>query len=110
MDKNINYLHFLILINLLSRGAKEIYVEVTSSQISKVIERSQQTASKVLIELEKYNLIERIKNNKIFKVRVTPKGFEVIIELQEMIKTATDNSKRKSAVFKGRIVTGMGEG
>ncbi len=110
MDKNLNYFHFLILINLLSRGAKEFYVEVTSSQISKVIERSQQTASKVLIELEKYNLIERIKNNKIFKVKVTPQGFQVITELQEMIKTATDNSKRKSAVFKGRIVTGMGEG
>jgi riboflavin kinase len=110
MDKNLNYFHFLILINLLSRGAKETYVEVTSTQISKVIERSQQTASKVLIELEKYNLIERIKNNKIFKVKVTPEGFEVISELQELIKTATDNSKRKSAVFKGKIVTGMGEG
>jgi riboflavin kinase, archaea type len=110
MDKNLNYFHFLILINLLSLGAKEIYIEVTSSQISKVIERSQQTASKVLIELEKYNLIERIKNNKVFKVKVTPEGFEAIKELQEMIKSATDNSKRKSAIFQGKIVTGMGEG
>jgi riboflavin kinase, archaea type len=110
MDKNLNYFHFLILINLLSLGAKEIYVEVTSSQISKVIERSQQTASKVLIELEKYNLIERIKNNKVFKVKVTPEGFEAIKELQEMIKSATDNSKRTSPMFQGRIVTGMGEG
>ena len=110
MDKNLNYFHFLILINLLSLGARETYVEVTSSQVSKVIERSQQTASKVLIELEKHNLIERIKNNKIFKVKVTPEGFEAVKELQEMIKTATDNSKRKSAIFQGRIVTGMGEG
>ena len=75
MDKNLNYFHFLILINLLSLGARETYVEVTSSQVSKVIEKYQQTPSKVLIELEKHNLIERIKNNKIFKVKVTPEGF-----------------------------------
>ena len=110
MGKDLNHFHFLILINLLSLGAKEIYVEVTSSQMSKVIDRSQQTASKVLIELEKYNLIERIKNNKVFKVKVTPEGFEVINELQEMIRSATDNSERKSSIFQGRIVTGMGEG
>ncbi len=70
MDKNLNYFHFLIIIHLLTYGAKENYIEITSTQISKIIKRSQQTASKILIELEKDNLIERISSysllNKIF--------------------------------------------
>ncbi len=110
MDKNLNYFHFLIIIHLLTYGAKENYIEITSTQISKIIKRSQQTASKILIELEKDNLIERIKNNKKFRVRVTQEGFDVINELQELIKSAIDISKIRNAIFKGKIVTGMGEG
>jgi riboflavin kinase, archaea type len=110
MDKNINYFHFLILIHLLAVGAKEIHVEITSGQLSKIINRSQQTAAKVLIELERSNLIERIKNNKKFKVKVSQEGYEIIKELEEMIKISLDNSKIKMAVFKGKIVSGMGEG
>jgi riboflavin kinase, archaea type len=110
MDKNINYFHFLILIHLLAAGAKEIPIEITSGQLSKIINRSQQTTAKVLIELEESNLIERIKNNKKFKVKVTLDGYEIIKELQEMIKISLDNSKIKMAIFKGKIVSGMGEG
>jgi riboflavin kinase, archaea type len=110
MDKNINYFHFLILIHLLTVGAKEIHIEITSGQLSKIIKRSQQTTAKVLIELEKSNLIERIKNNKKFKVKVTHEGYEIIKELQEMIKISLDNSKIKMTIFKGKIVSGMGEG
>ncbi len=110
MDKNINYFHFLILIHLLAVGAKEIPIEITSGQLSKIINRSQQTTAKVLIELEESNLIERIKNNKKFKVKVTLEGYEIIKELQETIKISLDNSKMKMAIFKGKIVSGMGEG
>lgn len=95
MDKNINYFHFLILIYLLSLGAKETPIEITSGQLSKVIKRSQQTTSKILIELENDYLIERKKNNKKFKVKVTEEGYEVIKGLEELIKSALDNSKKK---------------
>ncbi len=110
MEGNLNYFHFLTLAHLLSLGAKETHTEITSGQISKVIQRSQQTASKILIELEKDNLIERIKNNKKFKIKVTQEGFEVIKELHSMMKTAIDSSRGKRVIFKGKIVTGMGEG
>lgn len=109
MDKNKNYFHFLILIHLLSLGAKEIPIEITSMQLSKILGKSQQTASKILIDLEKENLIERIKNNKKFKIKVTEEGRKIIKELQNMIKLALDNSKRRT-IFKGKIVTGMKEG
>src|SRR6476661_1489088 len=60
MDKKINYFHLLILIYLLTLGAIEFHVEITSGQLSKIINKSQQTTSKILIELEKESLIERI--------------------------------------------------
>ncbi len=110
MEGNLNYFHVLTLVHLLSLGAKESHTEITSSQISKVIQRSQQTASKILIELEKDNLIERTKNNRKFKIKVTQGGFNVIEELHGMMKTAIDNSRNKRVIFKGKIVTGMGEG
>src|SRR5689334_5634051 len=109
MDKDRNYFHFLILIHLLSRGAKENQVEATSGQLSKILGKSQQTASKMLIELEKGSLIERTKNNKKFKIKVTEAGYELIKELQNIIKQALDNPKLRP-IFIGRIVTGMGEG
>ncbi len=109
MDRKINYFHLLILINLLTLGAIESYIEITSGQLSKVINKSQQTTSKILIELEKEILIERIKNNKKFKVKVTNQGHELIKELHNMIESALDNSKKR-IIFKGKIVNGMGEG
>jgi riboflavin kinase, archaea type len=110
MDKNINYFHFLILIHLLSLGAKESHIEITSGQLSKIINRSQQTTAKVLIELERDNLIERIKNNKKFKVKVTQEGYEIIKDLQKAIELSLEYSEKRIAIFKGRIVSGMGEG
>ncbi len=109
-DQSYNYFHILTLTKLLSIGAMEDYVETTSTQISRVINRSQQTASKILIELENEGLIIRIKNSKRFKVRVTTKGYEIIKDIYEMIKNSMDKSNNNIIIFKGKIVTGMGEG
>ncbi len=109
MDKKINYFHLLILIYLLTLGAIGFHVEITSGQLSKIINKSQQTTSKILIELEKESLIERVKNNKKFKIKVTNQGYEIIKDLKNMIESALDNSKKR-ITFKGKIVNGMGEG
>ena len=95
MDKKINYFHLLILIYLLTLGAIEFHVEITSGQLSKIINKSQQTTSKILIELEKESLIERVKNNKKFKIKVTNQGYEIIKDLKNMIESALDNSKKR---------------
>lgn len=113
MDKNypfFNYFHFLVLVNLLSLGGKNDYLEITSTEISKTINCSQQTASKILIDLEQENLISRIKNNKRFKIKVTVEGYEVIKDIYEMIKRSLEKSVNSYVIFKGKIVTGMGEG
>lgn len=108
--ENFNYFHFLILSHLLSIGGRNNYLEITSGQMSRIINRSQQTASKVLIDLERENLIERVKNNKKFGIRLTEEGYQTLYEIYEMLKKSMDNSKNNQILFKGKIVTGMGEG
>jgi len=107
---NFNYFHFLVMIHLLSNGGKDIYLEITSTQISRLINRSQQTASKILIDLEKENLIERIKNKKKFGMKLTETGFEILQNIYNLLKISIEKSHIKPVLFKGKIVTGMGEG
>lgn len=107
---NFNFFHFLILAHLLSNGGKNNYLEITSSQMSRLINRSQQTASKVLIDLERQNLIERVKSNKKFAIKLTDEGYEYLKDIYEMLKKSMEDSADKQILFKGKIVTGMGEG
>lgn len=107
---NLNYSHILSLINLLNIGANEEYIELTSFQLSKIINKSQQTASKIIIELETNDLIERIKNNKRFKIRVTEKGYNLLKEINESINSSLHRTKYNNIIIKGKVVKGMGEG
>jgi len=107
---NFNYFHFLVMIHLLSNGGKDRYLEITSTQISRIINRSQQTASKIIIDLEKENLIERVKNKKKFGMKLTETGFEILQDIYNLLKICMEKSRIKPMLFKGKIVTGMGEG
>ena len=107
---NFNYFHFLVMIHLLSNGGKDRYLEITSTQISHIINRSQQTASKIIIDLEKENLIERVKNKKKFGMKLTETGFEILQDIYNLLKICMEKSRIKPMLFKGKIVTGMGEG
>jgi len=107
---NFNYFHFLVMIHLLSNGGKDSYLEITSTQISRLINRSQQTASKILIDLEKEELIERVKNKKKFGMKLTETGFSILQNIYHLLKISMEESHIKPMIFKGNIVTGMGEG
>ncbi|WP_458747123.1 DUF120 domain-containing protein [Candidatus Nitrosocosmicus sp. T] len=107
---NFNYFHLLVMIHLLSNGGKDSYLEITSTEISHIINRSQQTASKIIIDLEKENLIERVKNKKKFGMKLTETGCEILQNIYNLLKVSMEKSQIKSMLFKGKIVTGMGEG
>ncbi len=109
-DKNFNYFHFLVLVHLLENGGRDNYLEITSSQISLIINRSQQTASKVLLDLERDSYIERVKNNKKFGMKLTEAGFEVLRDVYDLLKKSIEKPIDKLVQFRGKIVTGMGEG
>ena len=101
--------HIITLIELLSKGAHQNFVEVTTSEIGKSIGRSQQAASKQLLDLETSGYIERLKKGQKFAVKVTDKGHSNVQNLFLSLRAALESAPT-AIEFEGNIVSGMGEG
>jgi len=101
--------HILTLAYLLSKGAKNNFVTLTTSSLGKNIKKSQQAASKHLIELENNQFIERIISGRNISVKITPKGFSEIIRLSTILQKSLDSSP-SDVELQGTLVSGMGEG
>jgi len=106
---NIKLQHILTIVELLSKGARHNFVEVTTTELGKGISRSQQAASKHLLDLENSGYIERVKRGQKFAVRVTDKGYSEIQGLFSSLRTALESAPA-AIDFEGRVVSGMGEG
>lgn len=101
--------HILTLSYLLSKGAKHNYVTITTSLLGKNIKKSQQAASKHLLELEQNQFIDRIISGRNISVKITPKGFSEMVKLSAILQKSLD-SFPSSVELKGTLVSGMGEG
>ena len=101
--------HIMTLIELLSKGAHHNFVEITTAEIGKSIGRSQQAASKHLLDLETSGYIERLKKGQKFAVKVTDKGYSEIQNLFLSLRAALE-SVPATIEFEGNVVSGMGEG
>ncbi|MGH1566803.1 MAG: DUF120 domain-containing protein [Nitrosopumilus sp.] len=101
--------HILTLSYLLSKGAKHNYVTITTSSLGKNIKKSQQAASKHLLELEQNQFIERIISGRNISVKITTKGFSEIVKLSAILQKSLD-SFPSHIELKGTLVSGMGEG
>ena len=106
---NITFQHIFILSELLLCGAKNNFVELTTNEIAKKIKRSQQLASKELLDLEFFGCIKRNKKSKKYTIKVTEKGYQQVYDLFLFLKTAVESFKHVID-FEGHIITGMGEG
>jgi riboflavin kinase len=100
----------LMMAHLLLLGAHHNYVEITTAQLSKDINRSQQSASKHLLELENSGYITRIRKGNNVAIKVTDKGFSQVNIFYERMKTAIESRTRKIITLEGRVMSGMGEG
>ena len=101
--------HILTLIELLSKGARHNFVEVTTTLLGKGIGRSQQSASKHLLDLETSGYIERLKKGQKFAVKVTDKGYSEIQSLYLSFRAALESAPA-TMDFEGNVISGMGEG
>ena len=101
--------HILTLVFLLSKGAKYNYVTITTSSLGKNIKKSQQSASKHLMELEQNNFIKRIISGRNISVKITSKGFSEMVKLSTVLQNSLDSSP-SSLELEGTLVSGMGEG
>jgi riboflavin kinase len=101
--------HILTIVELLAKGARHNFVEVTTTELGKGIGRSQQAASKHLLDLENSGYIERAKKGQKFAVRVTDKGYSEIQSLFSSLRAAIESAPA-TIDFEGSVVSGMGEG
>lgn len=93
---------------LLKMGARYTFVPVTTSDLAKIMEKSQQSISKELIDMEKSGLIKRTIVSRKHGIMITAKGYEEVKKITEILKTSLQT--RTIIKLHGRIVTGVGEG
>jgi riboflavin kinase len=101
--------HLITLTELLSKGARHNYVTITTSLLGKKIGKSQQAASKHLLELEEGGFISRVTAGRKVSVKLTQKGYEQISEIYNILKNSLETTPATIDVS-GVLVTGMGEG
>jgi len=101
--------HILTLGFLLSKGAKHNFVPITTSALGKNIQKSQQAASKHLVDLEKDGFIQRITSGRNVSVKITPKGYLEMIKLSTILQSSLESAP-SYVELKGTLVSGMGEG
>ena len=101
--------HILTLTFLLSKGAKYNFVTITTSSLGKSIKKSQQAASKHLLELENSNFIERIISGRKISVKITPQGYSEMVKLSQVLQKSLQSSP-SHVILRGTLVSGMGEG
>lgn len=101
--------HLITLTELLSKGAKNNFIPITTSTLGKNIHKSQQAASKHLLELEEGGFISRIMSGRKVSVKLTQKGFDQISDLYNLLKNSLE-SVPSTIDLSGVLVAGMGEG
>ena len=100
--------HLLTLSYLLSKGAKSNFITITTSSLAKEIGKSQQAASKHLLDLEKDGFIEKLITGRKFSVKITADGS---IELKKILNLLKKNLESPPTIeLSGKLVSGLGEG
>ena len=89
-------------------GAIRNRIEISSYELAKQLETSQQTASRYLLELDNVQMITRELGIKKQLIQITPLGTEVLKDEHSQYNQIFDLSNR--VVFRGKVVSGMGEG
>ena len=101
--------HIQTLSFLLSKGAKYNYVPITTLSLGRNIKKSQQAASRHLLELEQNKFIERLVSGRSTSVKITTKGFSEMVKLSVILQQSLDSSP-SHVELQGVLVSGTGEG
>lgn len=101
--------HIVTMTELLLRGAQHNFIEVTTTDLGKDIKRSQQAASRHLLDLETAGYIERLKKGQKFRIKITGRGYSEVESLFSILKAAMEFAPF-TIDFEGTVVPGMGEG
>lgn len=89
-------------------GALKNKVEISSFELATQLETSQQTASRYLLELDKFGMITRELGIKKQLIQITGVGESVLQEEHLQFQQIFELTDR--VFFKGDVISGMGEG
>ncbi len=89
-------------------GAIRNKIELSSHELAKQLETSQQTASRYLLELDTQQMITRELGVKKQLIQITSTGADLLENEYFSYKQIFDLSTK--VVFKGKLISGMGEG
>ena len=95
----------VFLLELAKRGADREYVRISSREIGSSLGKSQQTASRILLQMEEEGLVERAREGRHQRVKVTPPGLAQLRSMHDDLSRIFE-----SAIIEGRLFTGVGEG
>ena len=101
--------HILTLAELLSKGARYNFVHITTSSLGKSIKKSQQAASKHILELENGGFIDRVMTGRQLSFKITQKGYSELVKLHSILGSSLDSSP-SDLVLNGSVISGLGEG
>jgi riboflavin kinase len=101
--------HILTMTELLDHGAQYNFIEITTSDLGREIRRSQQAASRHLLDLENAGYIERVKKGQKFRIKITSRGYYEVEKLYSILKSVIEDTPF-IIDFEGTVVSGMGEG
>ena len=101
--------HILTLAELLSKGARYNFIQITTSSLGKSIKKSQQAASKHVLELENGGFIERVMTGRHVSVKITQKGYSELVKLHSILGSTLVSSPSQLEL-NGSIISGLGEG
>lgn len=99
----------ITLYKLIEVGAYPDEVIFTTAELAKLLNASQQTASRHLIELERMGLIHRAKLGRRESIKITPGGIKQLDNMFLTLKRAFE-LKKAETMFDGTVFSGLGEG
>ena len=101
--------HIITLAELLSKGARNNFVQITTSSLGKSIKKSQQAASKHILELENGGFIDRLMTGRQLSIKITQKGYSELVKLHSVLGSSLD-SFPSYIELSGSVISGLGEG
>jgi len=105
----LKVVHIPILIELLLLGAKDSPIKISTIEISKRIGKSQQLASKHLLELENEGCVERFKGDRRYSIKLTEKGLNQLTKLYLALREVLE-APPSVIEIEGELFSGLGEG
>jgi riboflavin kinase len=107
---DIKLQQILTMAHLLLLGAYRNYIELTTAQLGRNINISQQSASKHLLDLENAGYINRVRKGRSIRIKITDSGYSHVNSFYEKLKSAIESKADEVITLEGHIVSGMGEG